>query len=261
MKSAETVIVGYVANGYGRDALNTAISLVRGREANIELVTVDKTPRLIRGKHPHTQGFQSILEEQFQAWLDEALTSVPDDVVAHGRYVRARDVAEALSNAAEVLEADLIVIGGREAKPLSRAFNDVPGMDLINMEMHPVVLAPQGFSYTGPLKRLTCIVGHTSDAARLVKVMRGRAKKLDLPLRLISVGKAEMDGCVVINSFDEAGDAVDWADGDVAVISTKRLLKQSSRFLSTPLSAVARTLDVPTVIVPEGYVFRDRRES
>lgn len=84
MKSAETVIAGYVANGYERDALNTAISLVSRREAEIELVTVDKTPRLIRGKQPHTQGFQSILQEQFQAWLAEALTSVPDDVKCPG---------------------------------------------------------------------------------------------------------------------------------------------------------------------------------
>ena len=104
-------VVGYSANARGHDAVNLAVSLALGRGATLDLVLVVPEVQQFGAAHAPKAGFENLLHEQAQEWLDQALALVPAAVPAKVHIRTGDSDAHALIEAAEELGADMLIIG------------------------------------------------------------------------------------------------------------------------------------------------------
>ena len=66
-------VVGYSANARGHDAVNLAVSLALGRGASLDLVLVVPEVQQFGAAHAPKAGFETLLNEQAQEWLDAGI--------------------------------------------------------------------------------------------------------------------------------------------------------------------------------------------
>ena len=109
--SVMKLVVGYLATPGGADAVALGVRLARTLGAELELCIVlpqdsAATARVSVG------GYDELLAEQAEKWLDRALVAVPDDVVARRHASFAESFADGLIQEVARLEADAIVVGG-----------------------------------------------------------------------------------------------------------------------------------------------------
>ena len=282
-------VVGYSANDRGHDAVNLAIALARGRGASLDLVLVVPEVQQAGAAHAPRAGFEKLLTEQADQWLEEALALVPADVPAQAHLRRGDSDAHALIEAAEELGADILVIGAARTGLFKRfTIGSVAGA-LLHASTVPVALAPHGFHRTAPLTRISCGLGTRAGAGRLLDFALGMAANRNVPLRVVSLlalDGGDPDGAaaaarehaeksvaaaapvsptgtplsaateVVVaqgRSIEEAVDGLDWDDGEVLVIGSSRLARARSIFLGSTANRILRALPVPMLVVPSGY--------
>ena len=288
-------VVGYSANARGRDAVNLAISLARGRGASLDLGLV--VPEVQQpGAHAPTAGFENLLNEQARQWLDEALALVPADVPARG-HIRAGDSdAQALIEAAEELGADVLVIGATSAGLFKRFTVGSVASALLHASTVPVALAPHGYHRQEALNRISCGLGSRAGAEKLLDFALGMAANRQIPLRVVSLlaldggdsAPAEAareyaektvaaaaplspSGTLLAattevavaqgRSIEEAVDGLGWDDGEVLVIGSSRLAQGRSIFLGSTANRILRALPVPMLVVPSGYELKHQNQS
>lgn len=95
------------------------------------------------------------MEEQIAGWLEEALAEVPEAITATARIVTGDSEAAALCETAETLGADLLVVGARKGGLFGRFQMGSAVNALLHSAPVPVALAPRGYSYQGPITRVT----------------------------------------------------------------------------------------------------------
>ncbi|AKK08241.1 universal stress protein [Corynebacterium testudinoris] len=282
-------LVGYVATHFGRDALNLAISLAQGRDVHIDIVMVVPVDNAYSGIYPHDRGYASIVEEQMAQWLQDALDRVPEGISATGRIVAGESEAETLHRTALDLGADLIVVGARDGAILSRFRVGSVANALLHSSSVPVALAPAGFDYTGPTTRFTAMFGSRPGAPDVVGLAVDRARRRGVPLRLASLvlsdatvlddvralGDArltELAGEMVESgaattiiaageSIEQAMQQLDWQQGDVVVAGSSRMAANGRIFIGTTAAKILRTIPVPMLVVPAGYIYDEGGET
>ena len=193
-------VVGYSANARGHDAVNLAVSLALGRGASLDLVLV--VPEVQQSGHALAPkaGFENLLTEQAQEWLDQALALVPSSVPAQA-HIRSHDSdAHALIEAAEELGADMLIIGATSTGLFKRFTIGSVASALLHASTVPVALAPHGYHRQEALTRISCGLGTRAGAEKLLDFALGMAANRDVPLRVVSL--LALDG----------GDAADSAD-------------------------------------------------
>ena len=285
-------VVGYSANARGHDAVNLAVSLALGRGASLDLVlVVPEVPKSGHALAPKA-GFENLLNEQAQEWLDQALALVPPGVPAQA-HVRSHDSdAHALIGAAEEFGADLLIIGATSNGIFKRFSIGSVASALLHASTVPVALAPHGYHRQEALTRISCGLGSRAGAEKLLDFAIGMAANRDVPLRVVSL--LELDGGdaadaagaadaareyaakhlaaalpggdqeageepkteVVVahgRSIEEAVDRLDWEDGEVLLIGSSRLAKGRSIFLGSTANRILRALPVPMIVVPSDY--------
>ncbi len=278
-------VVGYSANDRGRDAVHLAIALARRQGASLDLVMVVPENSPYNVVHPPAPGYDSMLNDQVQHWLDEALAMVPLDVRAEAHLRKGESEAAALIAAARELQAGLLVIGAG-SHGLFRRFTVGPvGSTLLHAATVPVALAPHGYERTDPITRLTCGVGLRAGAEDVLEVAAAAAGRRKLPLRLVSLvaldgggspeaveqarahadqrlaaaaGRVRHGVAVELavahgRSIEDAVAHLDWDDGEVLLIGSSRLARDNSLFLGSTASRILRSLPVPMIVVPRGY--------
>src|SRR4029453_11784711 len=92
--------VGYTPNARGHDAVHLAVALARNQDVSLDLVLVIPEDSPFNAVYPPEAGYDDILNQQAQRWLDEGLALVPDDITAHGHIRRGDSEAQALIDAA-----------------------------------------------------------------------------------------------------------------------------------------------------------------
>lgn len=272
------LLVAYVATRYGRDAVDLAVSLARGRDVHIDIVMVVPVDNAFSGIYPHDRGYSSILEEQSAAWLEEALARVPAGMTATGHLVPGESEAETLEATARDLGSDLIVVGAREGTLLRRFRVGSVANSLLHFSTVPVALSPPGVQYDGPVTRITAMFGTRPGAADVVALGLDRARRRGVPLRLASLlirdekaGSPQSDAAltdvdgdavsthavsthvVAARSVDEAMRALDWQPGDVVIVGSSRLAARGRIFIGSTAARMLRTTPVPMIVVPQGY--------
>ncbi|SDL51339.1 Nucleotide-binding universal stress protein, UspA family [Arthrobacter sp. ov407] len=285
-------VVGYSADARGHDAVNLAVSLALGRGASLDLVLV--VPEVQHSGHALAPrpGFEHLLNEQAQEWLDQALALVPPGVQAQA-HVRSGDSdAHALIEAAEELRADMLVIGATRNGIFKRFTIGSVASALLHASTVPVALAPHGYHRQEALTRISCGLGTRAGAEKLLDFALGMASNRVVPLRVVSLlaldggDAADATGAadaareyaekhlaaalpggeqevreeakteVVVahgRSIEEAVDRLDWEDGEILLIGSSRLAKGRSIFLGSTANRILRALPVPMIVVPSDY--------
>ena len=294
-------VVGYSANARGHDAVNLAVSLALGRGASLDLVLV--VPEVQQSGHALAPkaGFENLLTEQAQEWLDQALALVPSSVPAQA-HIRSHDSdAHALIEAAEELGADMLIIGATSTGLFKRFTIGSVASALLHASTVPVALAPHGYHRQEALTRISCGLGTRAGAEKLLEFALGMAANRDVPLRVVSLlaldgdaakcladalaaggpavpgeAKADVPGeakteaqveakteIVVAHgrSIEEAVDRLDWEDGEVLLIGSSRLAKGRSIFLGSTAGRILRALPVPMIVVPSDYELKHLNHS
>ncbi len=276
-------IVGYTADERGHDAVCLAVALARRQDATLDLVLVTPAHSLYAGTYPPDKGFDTLLTDQMQEWMDEGLALVPDDVSARGVVVRAESNAEGLIQAAEDTEASLIVIGASSRGLAQRFSVGTVASSLLHASPVPVALAPKAYRRTDPVTRLTCAVGRRAGADDVISVAVSSAERRGLPLRLVSLvaldaglpdpGGAEDEANRLLaeaasslaaggrvgvetargSSIEDAIAAMAWDEGEVLLVGSSRLAQHMRLFLGTTANKILRALTIPMVVVPRTY--------
>ncbi|WP_347109082.1 universal stress protein [Paenarthrobacter sp. S56] len=283
-------VVGYTANARGRDAVHLAIAMARGQDASLDLVLVIPEDSPYNAVYPPEPGFESILNEQAQQWLDEGLALVPDDVKARAHVRRGDSEARTLIDAAVEFDAAALVIGATNNGLLKRFTIGSVASALLHSSPVPVALAPHGYQRTEGITRLSCGFGTRPGADELLDVAAESARDRHLPLRLVSLlaldggnapgladaawlhaadrlaavggstpGSGDAAGTeheIVVaqgRTIEEAVDRLDWEDGEILLIGSSRLAQHRATFLGTTANRILRALPVPMIVVPRDY--------
>jgi nucleotide-binding universal stress UspA family protein len=285
-------VVGYSANARGHDAVNLAVSLALGRGASLDLVVAVPEVQQFGAAHAPRAGFEHVLNEQAQEWLDQAMALVPAGVPAQAHLRSGESDAHALIEAAEEFGADLLIIGATSGGIFKRFSIGSVASALLHASTVPVALAPRGYHRQEALTRISCGLGSRAGAEKLLDFAIGMAANRDLPLRVVSL--LELDGGAAADaagaadaardyaakhlaaalprvgkdagaepraevavahgrSIEEAVDRLDWQDGEVLLIGSSRLAKGRSIFLGSTANRILRALPVPMIVVPSDY--------
>ncbi|MET4541631.1 nucleotide-binding universal stress UspA family protein [Arthrobacter bambusae] len=285
-------VVGYTANARGHDAVHLAVALARNHDVSLDLVLVVPEDSPFNAVYPPETGYNDILTEQAQRWLDEGLALVPADVTARGHIRRGDSEAQTLIDTAVEMDAAALVIGATNSGLFKRFTIGSVASSLLHSSPVPVVLAPQGYHRTDPITRMSCGFGTRPGADELLDVAVESARDRGLPLRLVSL--LALDGgdspelaaaarehaaarlAAVVGSagstdqaaslhkepeivvaqgrtIEEAVDRLDWEDGEILLIGSSRLAQQRATFLGTTANRILRALPVPMIVVPRDY--------
>jgi nucleotide-binding universal stress UspA family protein len=273
-----TLVVGFPPDGQGRAVLHLAAMLARSTGEDVLVTTVVPSPWL-PGPARVDAEYQAELAESAQAALDEARRRMPADVEANYEVAHARSVPAGLLEVAERHDAAAIVLGSSLAGAIGHVSLGSISDRLVHSSPFPVALAPRGFRCRGecPVRRVTAAFGGTDEA--LVKIAAREAERVGATLRVASfavrprapivagVGQSGEDSIVaqwsdevravvpetVIGHGETWADAIDdveWADGDVLVVGSSSIGPIARVFLGSRASKIVRVSPVPVVVVP-----------
>ncbi|MDQ0754699.1 universal stress protein [Arthrobacter sp. B3I4] len=282
-------VVGYSANARGRDAVNLAVSLARGRGAALDLVMAIPEAGPFNAAHAPAAGYDSYLHQQAEQWLDEALALIPKDVPAQAHIRSGESDAQTLIGACEEFQADMLIIGATSNGLFKRFTVGSVASALLHAATVPVALAPHGYHRRDALTRVSCGLGDRPGAEELLDFAVSMAVNRAVPLRVVSLltldegdsaeaaetarsyankhldaalpaaasGTAPAGQADVVvaqgRSVEEAVDRLDWEDGEVLLIGSSRLARNRSIFLGSTANRILRALPVPMIVVPSDY--------
>jgi nucleotide-binding universal stress UspA family protein len=283
------LVVGYLATSGGADALALAVRFARTLGAELEACMILPPDSALPALVP-TGGYQDVLAEQAEKWLAEALTSVPEDVVARGNVSFDDSFAGGISREAARLEADAIVVGGSGGGLAGSYSLGSVVNELLHSAPVPVAVAPRGTrnSKIDRVREVTCAIGERQGADLLLDTAVRLSKAAGTPLRLVSLvaldptfgslrgdeeavkeralGHARQavdiakdglpEGFPVTSTIvdgrtvEEAVSKLDWQDGDLIIVGSSRLSVPKRLFLGSTAAKMLRVLEVPMMVVP-----------
>ncbi|MDA0162478.1 universal stress protein [Solirubrobacter ginsenosidimutans] len=274
-----TFVVGFAPDGRGRAVLELAGMLARSAGEDLLVAAVVPSP-WSPGPARVDAEYQAELGETAEAALSEARLRLPSDA----RFVvhHARSTPAGLIEVAEEADARLIVLGSASHGALGHVSLGSVSDRLVHSSPVPLALAPRGFRCRGgcPVRRVTAAFGGGDDS--LVVAAGKVAADVGAALRVTSlavrprapieagVGREGEDAIVtqwerdvaaalgdgydlVIGrgeSWEEALEDVDWADGDVLVVGSSSLGPVARVFLGSRSAKIVRHSPVPVVVVP-----------
>src|SRR6478735_9677229 len=202
-------VVGYSANARGRDAVNLAVSLARGRGASLDLVVAIPDAGVFNAAHAPAAGYDSYLHQQASEWLDEALALVPADVPAQTHIRSGESDAQTLIEACDEFQADMLIIGATSHGLFKRFTVGSVASALLHAATVPVALAPHGYHRREALTRVSCGLGDRPGAEELLDYAVSMATNRHVPLRVVSL--LELDGGDAAGAAGAADAARDYA--------------------------------------------------
>jgi len=235
-------------------------------------------------------GYDELLQEQADKWLNEARAAVPDGIVARTNVSFDEYFADGLIAQVARLEADAIVVGGSGgglAGPFSLG-------SVVNELLHsspvPVAVAPRGTRHSDVerVREVTCAIGERQGADLLLRTAVRFSKAARTPLRLASLvaldptfgslrgdadavreralaharqtletAKAALPEDIPVTStivdgptVEDAVSKLTWRDGDLIMVGSSRLSAPRRLFLGSTAAKMLRVLDVPMMVVP-----------
>ncbi len=294
------LVVGYLATPSGKDGLNLGIRLARTIGAQLDIVIVLPPDRVLPGMVP-IGGYEQILTEQANEWLDQAAAEVPEDIETTTHVFFNESFAHGLISEAERLDASLIVVGAAGDGVIGRhSIGSVTG-ELLHSSPVPLALAPRGLrnSTVERVRDVTLAIGtRPGDGLALdTSVMASRAA--GTPLRLVSLvaidpifgsmpdddgsvrdrahaharlmldaAKAVLPEDFPVTStitdgatIEDAVNKLEWHEGDMIVVGSSRLAPPRRLFLGSTAAKMLRVLEVPMIGIPRPEVVSDAEEE
>ncbi|MET0694026.1 MAG: universal stress protein [Propionibacteriaceae bacterium] len=280
---AGNYVVAYEATQQGNDAVELAVALARLTGDALRICLVLTLPTSIPAKVPANTGdFESLLESQALAWLAEAQSRVPDDVIASTHLLWAESTSEGLIRAAEEFRSDRIVVGASRRGLLGRFTIGSVANALLHASHVPVALAPRGYTAPERITRITCAIGTRPGWQALLDSVAALSAGLVVDLRFVTLVEVdaghghhaiESSGDHLVQVLDyftarstaqgqtqtsvahgagveAAVDGLDWRPDELAFVGSSRLAQPSRIFLGVTASRMLHSLPVPLVVVP-----------
>lgn len=284
------LVVGYLATPGGADALALAVRFARTLDAEVNICIVLPPDTAPPGTVPKGGGYEEVLAEQAQGWLDDALAMVPDDVVAHPHLSFDESFTDGLIRQALRFQAVALVVGGAGGGLVGSYSLGSVVNELLHSSPVPVAVAPRGTrdSKIERVHEITCAIGQRQGSDLLLATAVRASRTADIPLRLVSLvaldptfgslrGDAEavrahalahaertleaarnelpadfpVTSTIVTGpSIEAAVEQLGWDDGDIIMVGSSRLSAPRRIFLGSTAAKMLRVLDVPMVVVP-----------
>lgn len=278
------LVVGYHADGSGRDAVELAKDLSTGRRSVVHLAEVLPEEGPNRNAYSPDTQFNAHLEAQARMGLEQAARVFAQPVCIH--VVRAGSTAEGLIQLAESVGASLIVIGAAGPALVNRFALSTVATALLHSAQTPVALTPKGYRAMGGISRITCATGTREGASSVLEVSAQAAAARNIELRVISlVGLAGEAGAhdpaaaafehanelashvrsqVVAppmvsvgigqgSGIEEAVEKLGFTHDEIVLVGSSRLARKHKLFLGTVAHKMLRRLSVPMVVVPRTF--------
>jgi len=186
-----TVVVGYLAGKSGTAPLHLAIGAARTLRTSLTVTTI--VPK------PWTTPSPARIDAEYATWADQLaadsakeaqryLATVPDGLTVSYHSHAHRSVSGGLVQVVEEFGADLLVLGSSANGQLGQVVVGSTADRLLHSSPVPVAIAPRGYrgARTGTLTRITCGYPGTPESVDVVGRVAGLAKRLDVPLRVIT---------------------------------------------------------------------------
>ncbi|WGD38350.1 universal stress protein [Lysinibacter sp. HNR] len=281
-------VVGYTADERGRNAIDLAVAFARGQDATLTLVLVLPPAEPFQAVYPPESDYSTILIEQAEAWLTEAVAMVPAGITVTAEIRFSHSLAEGLMAAASDLHAALIIIGTGKGGLFNRSTVGKVAQSLLHASMVPVAIAPQGYTASREISRITFAVGNRGGGQAIRDVGITSANQRGIPLRVISLLALDTDDPVVRErawaqanearesalerlpagstvtaeiaqgeTIEEAVTKIEWNNEEVVIVGSSRLAERNKLFLGSTANKMMRSLPVPMVVVPRDYVVSD----
>ena len=288
--SRERLVVGYIADARGYDALEFACFLAEGLDAEVHIVMVLPEPNAFGTASVGTPvPGDHIYSHQLREWAQDAMRRVPEGVRARVDFRFNDSAAHGLLDAARELDASTIIIGAQAGPLLGKFTLGSVANALLHASPVPVGLAPRRFKNPGgSVRRVTGIYGTRSGSEVVIGRAVQRAVQRDVPLRLVSLvqvdqvaprevreiadevrrfggEKLEETAAGMLDSgratieiaeghrLEDALAKIEWRTGDAAYIGSSRLGRGLSVFLGSRARRILEALDVPVVVLPSEH--------
>ena len=279
-----SVLVGYTSEPRGKDALKLGCIFARSFDAKVDIVMI-----ILRERASVVMpdaSYDMMVEEQAQAWMEEAIEGSNLTIRTHIRY--ADSAEEGLLDAVVELKPTMLVISGSKRSMLGRLSLGSVGQALMATCPVPLALAPRGMRdlKIKALTRVTVGADNRPGNKDLLAYACSVAKRSEVPLRLVSwvatqdlpdvpshsrvQEKAEQhiqdvreqaeillgaDYPIELeltegNSIEEAATNTDWRESGLAVLGSSQLAQPRKLFMSSVASKIMRAIPVPLVVVP-----------
>lgn len=280
------IVVGYTATKAGADAVAFASRLAAASEAVVHLVLV--LPLGARGVVPPDASYDRHVREQAGQWLRAGAEAIPAGIEhrAHVRYAEA--VAEGLVDAADELEASLIVVGAADGGHRGRHRLGTTASELVHSSDVAVALVPRGarrIPHEVGVSRLTAAVGERQGTDLLVEATVRLAAATGAPVRLLSLvaldlpagldtaairvagdthardvlegvrsalpDTADVDAVVASgDGIEDAASNLEWQAGEVVLVGSSRLARPRRLFLGSTAARMLRVVTATMIVVP-----------
>lgn len=282
-------IVGYSATQTGLDALHLGISLAAQTQAQLDIVFVIKHHDVFHQEYPPTGDCENILVAQAFTWLEEALSIIPDSIIATARVISSDSTAHGLEEYARQSEARVIIVGGSASSAMFRHKIGRTARELLEGSPVPVALAPRGYKVT-QWNRVTCAVGTLPSSVPMLRSGIYTAVQAHVPLRLLSLwgfsseehntsfaeknvldifekaqstlrtepmaGSSIPEAEIVFAHTNEISDAVEdthWTEKDLLFVGSARVAEPKTVFAGSVLRWLLKYLTIPIVVVPRDH--------
>lgn len=285
----DRIVVGYIAEPRGYDALALASFLARGTDAEVIITMVTPEPSAYAGHMNIDPGIDPIVKQQLDLWMRDAIDRLPEGIRAIPDQRVASSDAHGLLDAATQYDAPLIVIGAQAVALLRQFTIGTVASTLLHASHVPVALAPGGFAdEASEVTRVTAIFGTKPGADEVIGRAVERAVARNVPLRLLSLVQVDRsapsmdeevvdrvrayggerlaeagenmlaDGRATVEviegrDLDDAITRVEWIPGEFAMIGSSRLGQGGRVFLGNKAMRILRRVPVPVIVVPRGF--------
>lgn len=186
-----TVVVGYLAGKSGTAPLHLGAGAARTLRTSLTVATI--VPR------PWTFPSTARVDAEYAAWADQLaadsareaqreLATIGESLEITYHSHAHRSVSGGLTDAVEELDADMLVLGSSADGRLGQVVVGSTADHLLHSCPVPVAIAPRGYRSPrgGKLTRITCGYPGTPHSAEFVRRMAGLAKRLEVPMRVIT---------------------------------------------------------------------------
>ncbi len=281
------IVVGYTATDAGADAAALGARLAQSLEARLHLVIVLPSDGTRNAAVPPARAYEDLIRGQAKRWLNEAMTTLPQEITRSGHVRFAESFAEGLTAAGEEFGARLIVVGAASGGIFGRhRLGSVAG-ELLHSSTIPVALAPAGIAREDrhAIPRVTAAVGTRTGADALLDEAVEMTAATGTSLRLISLVPFDVPpgldtGSIRVATSEHAdevlaavasslpdgvraeveqapGDSVEdavahlsWLPGEVVLVGSSRLAQPRRLFLGSTAAKMLHELPVPMIVVP-----------
>jgi nucleotide-binding universal stress UspA family protein len=141
-----TIAVGFDGSEESSVALRDALELARETQANLKILAVAELPPIVYGKGGRArEGWAELreaIEQQLRMQLDEAVASIPDDVMTEASLVSG-DPAVTLADAGGA-PGTILVLGSRAYGPARRVLLGSVSAALVKAAPCPLLVHPRG---------------------------------------------------------------------------------------------------------------------